>query len=135
MIKKFESFSDDFKEDLKEYLSDVIDLYDTKITIWTKEEYLESEEVKSGRINGNQSRLVEQANYVVKTNIKPNPDIKREFSIANINKPTEYSLEGAIKSSKHNFDLLSSIKNGLEGLGVSYKFYIKDTYQCYFFIE
>ena len=38
-------------------------------------------------------------------------------------------------SSKHNFDLLSSIKNGLEGLGVSYKFYIKDTYQCYFFIE
>ena len=44
MIKKFESFSDDFKLDLKEYLSDVYDLYDTKVEIYTKEEYLESSE-------------------------------------------------------------------------------------------
>ena len=127
MIKKFESFSDDFKEDLKEYLSDVLDVYDTEITICTKEEYLESEEVKRGKIDSNQYHFLEQANYVVKTNIKSNPNVKR-FN-------PEYSLEGAIKAAKHNYDLLSSIKNGLDVLGVSYKFYIKDTYQCYFFIN
>lgn len=140
MIKKFESFSDDkddFKEDLKNYLSDAFDLYDTKVTIWTKEEYLESEEVKRGNINGHQSRFLDHSNYIVKTNIKSNPEVKKElnFDLSNINKPLEYSLEGAIKSAKHNYDLLSSIKNGLDGLNVNYKFYIKDIYQCYFFIN
>jgi hypothetical protein len=135
MIKKFESFSDDFKEELKEYLSDVSDLYDVELIIWTKEEYLESDEVKDGYIDGNQSRFADQSNYIVKFNMQSYPMVKKEFSIANINKPTEYSLDGTIKASKHNYDLLNSIKMGLDRLRCEYYFYIKNINDCYLFIS
>ncbi len=127
MIKKFESFSDDFKNDLREYLIEVYDDFDTEIEIWTKEEFLATDEVM--RVNGHQYNYLRDSNFVVKTYIKPNPYI-----------PTggghiEYSLEESIKASKHNYDILTVIKNGLESLHVDYKFYIKDTYQCFFFIN
>jgi hypothetical protein len=131
MIKKFESFSDDFKNDLREYLIEVYDDFDTEIEIWTKEEFLATDEVMRGNINGHQNRYLKNSNFVVKTRIKPNP-----YTISGGNGGNqEYSLEGAIESAKHNYDILTVIKNGLESLNVDYKFYIRETYQCFFFIN
>lgn len=126
MIKKFESFSDDFKEDLKYYLIDVHDMHDTELDIWTKEEFLNTSEAKNRNLDSNQYNYLDKSNFVVKTRIKPNPG---DY----INHDFEYSLDGAIKAAKHNYELLKSIENGLHE--VNYKFYIKDQYDCYFFIN
>jgi hypothetical protein len=128
-IKKYnESLSQLGSDELKDYFIDIYDNYDTEIEVYNKDEYLKSEEVLRGNIDGNMHSFLEEFNFIFTFQIKP--DVY-DYT----NQRTEYSLVGTIESYEHNNSLLSFVKKKFDSLTSDYKFYIKDYYKCYFFFN
>jgi hypothetical protein len=116
-------------EDLRDYFSDLEDLFDSEMKIYTKSGYLNSDDVKGGNVNGNIYSYLKDYDYLIITRIKSYPSSFTGRSV--------YSLSGAIESSKYNHDLLSLIKSKLDNTKLidEYEFYLKDSYKCYFFFN
>jgi hypothetical protein len=134
MVKKFESFSHSTKEDIIEVLSDIYDIYDNKFEVFTKIEYLNSDEVKRGNIDGNMYTNLETIGddgHVVKfrTFSYSSKDWWEEYG------SRRYSVDDFIESTKKNLEMMKIVKGGFNSLNLNYIFYIKNSYLCYFFIE
>lgn len=128
-IKKYnESLSQLGSGELKDYFIDIYDNYDTELEVYNKGEYLKSDEVLRGNIDGNMYSFLEEFNFILTFRIEP--DVSDY-----INQRTEYSLSGTIESYRHNHSLLSFVKKKFDSLTNDYKFYIKNSYKCYFFFN
>lgn len=141
MIKKFESFSDDFKSEIRDYLSDVIDSYDCELVIYTSEEFSETDIYKSGSsyfrgllfLNtiGGTLRACE---YVIHLKLKK----VREFGYDEDMKSVTI-LSNVVSNLKTRYEVLDIINKGLDSLNLNYKFLEESEkqpirYECYFFI-
>ncbi len=133
MIKKFNYFKESntpieqLKEDVEDLLIDLSDELYYKLGkdmfIYTKEEYLNSDDVKRGNITGYMTHLIENSKIII--NIKP----KHIY----ISKPS--SLEKQLECTKHHYELLKLVGERLDRLNATVNFYRHSESSWYLYIE
>jgi hypothetical protein len=128
-LKKFIKESASFtKADIEDLLLELCDelnyVFNKNLFLYTKEEYMNSKEYKSGNVNGYQLNYTDRSDFII--NILPN-------NYYDYN--TYDELDKRIKRSERVYKTLNILKEILTRLNLNVIFYEKDTYNWYIFLS